>query len=128
MAFGYSLASYARRPTSRLASCLTVVAAIAPLAMHRAASSHFIRLTIPSFRENKNFGRNDGNSHAISQIDVPRQGHHISFLQAAYYFVVRGISYAYVNLPLLQHRFSNAQLVVPHHTNIPPSALTRHPT
>src|SRR5258707_13387898 len=54
------LASYARRPTSRLASCLTVVAAIAPLAMHRAASSHFIRLTIPSFRENQNFGRNDG--------------------------------------------------------------------
>src|SRR5260370_25201468 len=102
MAFGYSLASYARRPASRLASCLTVVAAITPLATHTATSSHFIRLTIPSFRQNQNFGRTDGYRHAISQINVSREGHQISLLQAAYYFIVRGISYAYVNLPLLQ--------------------------
>src|SRR5260370_7298240 len=126
MAFGYSLASYARRPASRLASCLTVVAAITPLATHRATSSHFIRLTIPSFRENQNFGRNDGYRHAISQINVSREGHQISLLQAAYYFIVRGISYAYVNLPLLQRRFSHAQLVLSDHKHVPPSALRLH--
>src|SRR5258708_8272484 len=116
MAFGYSLASYARRPASRLASCLTVVAAIVPLAMHAAVNSHFIRLTIPSFRENQNFGRNYSYGHAISQIDVSGTRPSILFFSPAHHFVVRRISYPSLTPPLLTPRLSRPPLISSPHT------------
>src|SRR5258708_20336394 len=100
MAFVYSLASYARRPASRPASCFTFAAAIAVLAMHRPASSHFIRLTIPSIPENEHFGRNDGDRHPISQIDVSGKAHQISLLEAPHHFSLPPAPAAHANLSL----------------------------
>src|SRR6267143_4100992 len=126
MAFAYSLSSYARRPASRSASCLTLVAAIAALAISKIVKYPLLPLTIRIPSEIRGFCIHDDYVHPIAEVHVSWQRHHLAFLQSADHFITRRVRDAHVNLPLLQCRFAYAQLVLLYHEHVPPPALCLH--
>src|SRR6266403_1895762 len=126
MAFASSLASYTRRPASKSASCLTLVAASAALASSKIVKNSFPTLTIRIPSEIRNFRIHHDHIHPVAQVHISRQRHHLPFLQPAHHLITCRVRDAHMDLPLLQYRFTHAQLVFLHHEHVPPPALGLH--
>src|ERR1700686_5478701 len=115
-----------------LSSCFTPTAAtpsVAPFSsVTRSNNGSAALVRIRSASDVSRIGVHDSYRHAVTQLDVARQGHHLPFLQTADDFVVGGVGDAYANLPLFQRGFPAAQPNPLDHEYKPPIGVGFHRT